>query len=298
MRQLLIVADDYGVGLPTSRGILDLAHAGVLSAALVQVNSPHASAALALWRQQGEPLELGWHPCLTLDRPVLAPQAVPSLVGSDGRFHRLRGLLWRWLGGRLRGSEIRAELAAQLVRFQSLVGHAPRVVAAHHHMQVFPPIGPILLDVLARIRPRPYVRRVLEPRRQLMGLAGGRPKRVLLNFMGQRFATVQRRRGFPGNTVLAGVTDPHCVAEPNFFLRCLAKTREQEVELMCHPGYEDPSLLGRDDDGGPMDRLRRGYELQALRHPSFREGIARLGFEIVPPTAWREGADVRPRRVA
>ena len=33
-------------------------------------------------------MQLGWHPCLTLDRPVLPRARVPSLV-DDGRFRPL-----------------------------------------------------------------------------------------------------------------------------------------------------------------------------------------------------------------
>lgn len=286
MRQLLVVADDFGIGLATSRGILELAHEGLLSAALLLVNSPQAAASVALWNQQGQPVEMGWHPCLTLDRPVLAPCAVPSLVRSDGRFHDLRGFLKRWLLGRLRPAEIRAELAAQLARFQTLVGHPPRVVAAHHHVHVFPPVGRLLLDLLARIQPRPYVRRVVEPRPQLTALPGGRPKRLILSLLGQRFAQTQRRRGFPGSEVLAGITDPASCAQASFFVNCLAHTRGRHVELTCHPGREDATLIGRDDLGGPGERARRVHELQALRHPQFRAAVARLGFEIVPPSAW------------
>jgi len=292
MRQLLVVADDFGIGLATSRGILELAHEGVLSAALLLVNSPHAAASVAVWKQQGQPVELGWHPCLTLDRPVLAPRAVPSLVRGDGRFHDLRGFLKRWLLGRLRRAEIRAELAAQLARFQTLVGHPPRIVAAHHHLQVFPPVGTLLLDLLARLHPRPYVRRVVEPRPQLTALPGGRPKRLLLNWLGQRFAQKQRRRGFPGNDVLAGITDPETSSDPRFFVDCLAHTRGRYVELICHPGREDTALIGRDDLGGPCERVRRVHELQALRHPRFRAAVARFGFEIVPPSAW-EPCEIR-----
>jgi predicted glycoside hydrolase/deacetylase ChbG (UPF0249 family) len=139
-RHLVVTADDYGIGPRTSAGILELGRRGILSGTVLLVNSPHASAAVEAWRQAGRPMEVGWHPCLTLDRPILQPHRVPSLVGRDGRFHRLGTFLRRVSLGRLSKSEIDAELRAQHARFCELVGHLPKLVNSHHHVQVFPPV--------------------------------------------------------------------------------------------------------------------------------------------------------------
>jgi hypothetical protein len=88
-RRLIVTADDFGIGPATSRGILDLAAAGVVTSTVLLVNSPHAAEGVRLWEQAGGPLELGWHPCLTMDAPVLPPERVPSLVGANGRFQPL-----------------------------------------------------------------------------------------------------------------------------------------------------------------------------------------------------------------
>src|SRR5262245_54002734 len=61
-RELLVVADDFGIGPETDRGILDCAAAGVITGTVLLVNSPHAEAAVERWRTQGKPLALGWHP--------------------------------------------------------------------------------------------------------------------------------------------------------------------------------------------------------------------------------------------
>ena len=42
-RSLIVVADDYGIGPATSRGILDLAAEGLVTGAVLLVNSPHAA---------------------------------------------------------------------------------------------------------------------------------------------------------------------------------------------------------------------------------------------------------------
>ena len=92
-RYLLITADDFGIGPDTSRGILDLAARGAVTSTVLLANSPFAAEAVAAWRKAGGRLELGWHPCLTLDRPVTPPDRVPSLVDDAGRFLTLTPFL-------------------------------------------------------------------------------------------------------------------------------------------------------------------------------------------------------------
>src|SRR5207249_2297326 len=127
------------------------------------VNSPHAEDAVRLWQSRRGGLELGWHPCLTLDRPVAAKQAVSTLVAADGRFYRLGEFIRNFALGRVRASEIEIELRAQHALCTRLLGHPPTVVNFHHHLQAFPAIGAVLRSILGQQQPRPYVRRIREP---------------------------------------------------------------------------------------------------------------------------------------
>jgi len=283
-RYLTVIADDYGIGPATSQGILDLAVRRRLGGAVLLVNSPFAEAAVRAWRQAGQPLELGWHPCLTLDRPVMASHRVRSLIGNDGRFRPLGLFLRRLLLGLLRPAEVALELHAQYRRFIDLVGHPPAFVNSHHHVQVFPPIGSILLEILAQGRARPYLRRVQEPWHMLRLVPGARNKRLMLSFLGRRCARLQDRIGLPGNDWLAGITDPECVHDPDFLVRWVRHMPGQMVELACHPGHIDPTLVGRDctlEDGQLKRRVR---EFQHLRDPRFLDAVAAAGFTLVPPS--------------
>ena len=104
-RPLVVVADDFGIGPETTRGILDLAAEGRISATVLLVNSPHAESAVAAWNRIHRPVEVGWHPCLTLDRPILPADRVPSLVDADGSFPSLGGFIRRVCTGRVRAGE-------------------------------------------------------------------------------------------------------------------------------------------------------------------------------------------------
>src|SRR5262249_14499418 len=98
-RHLIVTADDFGIGPATSRGILELAAEGLVTCTVLLVNSPHAENAVEAWRRAGRRPELGWHPCLTLDRPVLPAWEVPSLVRPDGTFWPLGRFVGRLLFG-------------------------------------------------------------------------------------------------------------------------------------------------------------------------------------------------------
>jgi chitin disaccharide deacetylase len=285
-RTLLVVADDFGIGPPTTSGILHLAKKGVVTASVMLVNSPYAEAAVAAWRHVGRPMDLGWHPNLTLDAPVLPAAQVPSLVDADGLFYPLPRFLRRWLLGRMAPREIAAEFRAQLLRYRELVGEPPALVNAHQHIILFPPLGPIILDVLESERCLPYIRRVREPWTLLAKVRGGRVKRLLLSTLGRRQSRRQAERGFPGNDWLAGVTDPPWVRDPRFHHGWLGNVPGRVVELVCHPGFEDRTLLGRDCTDGDGLMQWRVDELTLLDRPEFLTAAADAGFRLLSPTQW------------
>ncbi len=279
-RKLLVTADDFGIGPNTSRGILELAHRGAITSTVMLVNSPYAAEGVAEWRAQGRPLELGWHPCLTLDAPILAPASVPTLVGADGKFLPLGGFLKRMIRGRVSSAEIEAEFRAQLDVYLDLVGETPANVNAHHHVHIFGPVGRALRKVLGELEPKPYLRRVVEPVRTLTRIRGARIKRMALTRFGRKAAKRQAAEGFSGAEWLMGITDPPFVHRDAFFAEWLAATPGTVVELTCHPGILDATLEGRDGSltDGQLHRRQREFEL--LGRPAFQVAIRTAGFEL------------------
>lgn len=288
-RYLIVTADDFGIGPETSRGILELASEGLVTCTVLLVTSPHAESAVTAWKSAGRPGELGWHLCLTLDRPVLPAGEVPTLVQPDGAFWPLGSFVRRLLQGHIRDQEIRAELTAQCHRFRDLVGHPPTTVNSHHHVQVFPPVGRILLDVLASCGVRPYVRCIREPWPVLASIPGARIKRLALSMLGRPYAWRQTRLGFPGNDWLAGITDPPCVKDPEFLARWMTRLPGKVVELACHPGHTDETLLGRDATSSDGQMQRRVNERTLLRQANFRQACQLARFTLIAPSAWMQG---------
>jgi predicted glycoside hydrolase/deacetylase ChbG (UPF0249 family) len=283
-RPLTIVADDYGIGRDTSRGILDLACENRITGAVLLVNCGDVELAARAWRDAKPDVDLGWHPNLTLDRPILSPARVPSLVRKDGSFWPLGSFLRRILLKRIRASDVRREWQAQYRRFVDLMGQPPNLVNSHQHVSLFPPCDEALMDVLKEANTRPYLRRVVESQNVLARVPGARVKRSVLSLLGRRAARRYASAGLPGCDWLAGVTNPECVAEDQFWSRWLNSLDHGSVEVCCHPGYRDKSLVGRDCDAGE-GLLRRERETALLRSPSFRDACERARLVPVRPSA-------------
>jgi hypothetical protein len=293
-RHLLVIADDFGIGPQTSRAILDLAGRGLVTGTVLLVNSPHAATSVATWQRSGQPVELGWHPCLTLDKPVSSAGSVPSLVGFDGKFWPLGVFLRRLWRGQIRVNDIRTELTAQLERFVELVGRPPTIVNSHQHVALFQPIADVLFELLDKCPKPVYCRAVREPLGLLRSVAGARLKRAILNFFGRHRARRFERAGFPGAAWLAGLSNTADSSRADYFSRWLQSMPGQAVELMCHPGYLDPTLGGRDGTSEGGSQPWRVEECRRLSDPTFADACDRAGFARIQPKEWlsRKGREL------
>src|SRR5260370_40685091 len=111
-------------------------------------------------------------------------------------------------------------------------------------------------------------------------ISGARAKRLFLSRFGAGDAARQKRFGFPGNDWLMGITNPPCVARPSFLTRWIAKVPGKVVELTCHPGHWDPTLIDRDCTTGDGQLLRRVQQMDLLSDPRFREAGRQAGFAL------------------
>ena len=79
------------------------------------------------------------------------------------------------------------------------------------------------------------------------------------------------------------------MTDPSFFARWLSRVPGRVVELACHPGYYDVSLIGRDCGADDGLLQRRVDELKLLNSPSFDEAIEAAGFRRVTPYLYTPG---------
>jgi hypothetical protein len=80
------------------------------------------------------------------------------------------------------------------------------------------------------------------------------------------------------------VTDPPCVADERFLVRWLTNATAATMELMCHPGHDDETLVGRDCCRDDDCVSRRVHEYHLLRLASFPEACRRAGLRLAAPS--------------
>ena len=117
----------------------------------------------------------------------------------------------------------------------------------------------------------------------LARIPGARLKRGFLTFLGRPLARTQHALGFPGNDWLAGITDPRWVSDRRFLVRWLQHVPGDVVELACHPGHYDATLIGRDCKANDGLLQRRVDEFTRLSDPVFVEACEAAEFELVAP---------------
>jgi chitin disaccharide deacetylase len=115
---------------------------GVLTAASLMVGESAAPEAVAIARRNPG-LAVGLHLTLTDGLPVTAPERIPALVRSDGRFRddmaRLGAVLAASAEAR---AQLRAEIAAQVEAFRA-TGLACDHLNAHKHFHLHPVIAAV-----------------------------------------------------------------------------------------------------------------------------------------------------------
>lgn len=264
--RVIINADDFGLTPGVSAGIIRAHREGVLTSTTYMVNWPWSPAAAPLLRDAPN-LGVGLHLNLTAGPPVLAPAAVPSLVGRGGRF--VKGA--RHLLLRVRAEEVRREWAAQVQRFRDLTGRLPTHLDSHHYVHTIPRLAAALVAVArdfgipaARaVRPGDFLR--------LPRPAGEAAASALYAALAVRSRPLLAGSGLkvPGGTLL-GPWDREGLR------RRLAGLGPGTWEVVVHPGQADADLrrLSRFTAG-------RETELAALVHPALRGALQAAGAELI-----------------
>jgi hopanoid biosynthesis associated protein HpnK len=279
MKMLIVNADDFGLHPAVNRAVI-AGHASgcITSTSLMPGGAAFAeAAALAALHPS---LGAGVHLTLVGERPVLAPDAVPSLVGADGRFPaQYPAFLARFLRGRVNMTEIRAEFTAQVAKVAA-AGVAITHLDSHQHLHVLPGIIEITLDVAAAFGIK-ALRIPAEP----PFFTGGYPctaGRFLGRFGLSSLASAARRkakrRGFAVPDHFFGM-----LAGGNMrgeYLRAIIdRLPDGASEIMVHPGDDDRALgaaygwgyrwqdeLAAVTDGATMQRLAtNGIKLISFR---------------------------------
>jgi hopanoid biosynthesis associated protein HpnK len=207
-------------------------------------------------------LAVGLHVVLVHGRPVLPPQRIPKIVGSDGLFFTdlvAAGIAFFFRPGAAR--QLEAEIRAQFERFAA-TGLTLDHVDAQSHMHVHPTVFRLILKV-----GRDYGMRAIRIPREPHG--GTRTIEPWVALMRAR----ARRQGVAGNDYVYGVNDVGAMNEATV-LRMLDGLPDGVTELFFHPAT---GPFANADAG--TERFAWREELQALTSPAVREALTRNRIE-------------------
>jgi chitin disaccharide deacetylase len=257
---LIVTADDFGIGLKTSEGIVRAhLHGPVTATSVMTITGDHVRASVPLLADAPN-LDLGLHLVLTNcgEKPIMARQS-SGLVDRNGEFFS-NGKLWqRAFMGKLDQVGVADEIAAQTELFHKLIGRAPDYVDGHHHSHQLPTIREALLDVMAAdLLPR--VTRVTTESPGIKHVGSIRIKRMAARFLGKQASDRFCKGWVWTNDSFFGMLsagDLHREFPWAKYLKVLPESGV--IEWVVHPGLPDPSLIGRDDYNA-----QRATELEAL----------------------------------
>jgi chitin disaccharide deacetylase len=276
VRRLIVTADDFGLSRQVNEAVEEAHRHGILSAASLMVGAPAAEDAIARAQNLGS-LGVGLHLTLLDARPVLPHEAVPGLVGPDGRLPRdpLRFGIALFVSRDLR-RQARAEIAAQFERFAQ-TGLVMDHINGHQHFH----LHPVVVQAITELAPRyglPPVRVPLEPFSPSFRASGDRPVGRMMAWLFYLWQTRRLRRaldaaGLRSNDQLFGHYDSGAVTETRL-ARLIEHLPPGVSEIYCHPA------TGRWEGS---DNLPASYrceeEFQALTSTAVKERLKALGLQ-------------------
>ncbi len=131
--KLLIQADDYGMTVGVTDGIVASARDGLLTQTGLFTNMPSTEYAVKRHREEVPGLFLGQDLNLSTGRPLTDPALIPSLVQENGWFltSRMHRVAQENDPGHVRYEDAFLEYDNQVKRFIELVGHVPGYIVGH-----------------------------------------------------------------------------------------------------------------------------------------------------------------------
>lgn len=274
----ILCADDYGMTEAVSRGLLEAAAAGRISAASAMTSLPDWRRAARDWAAAPPPVDLGLHVTLTVGAPL---GAMPRLA-PGGEFPGLVALAAAAVSRRLPREEVEAEIVRQIDAFCEVFGAPPTHVDGHQHVHVLPGVRDALFSALARrgLSHLP-VRDSSDTPGRIARRRAHSAKALKVNALATGFRRAARVAGHALNQGFAGYSDfsPESYDARQFGSYLVAPGPRHLV--MCHPGRVDEALRRLD----PVTEARE-RELAFLMSPNFPALLAERGARLVRYTAW------------
>jgi hopanoid biosynthesis associated protein HpnK len=275
--QLIVHADDFGLSEGVNLAVLYAHREGIVTSTSVMATGDAFDHAMAL-AADAPSLDIGVHLTLTEHRPVTEGVMVASLVDDAGRF---RPGIFSFAAALARGqidlAHVREELDAQIRKVRA-TGAAISHLDGHQHVHMLPGVVRIVAE-LAREHGIPAVRVPAERPRLYMLRDRRRARRLLEQLALSTACTLAPVKALKRVRHFVGFHFGGRLNERNLLTVLEHLPKQGTVELMCHPGYDDPeSPYARWQYGWraelealSSERIRRWLDDHAVRLVSYRE---------------------------
>lgn len=293
-RYLIVNADDLGLSDGVTEGIIRAWRDGVVSSTSALVNVDGAMERIAAAHQAHPDMPIGLHLNITLGRPILPAEEVPTLIGPTGEFYSPDEITSKLLSISL--VELRAELRAQadlLLQHGIPISH----LDYHNHMVVlYTPFYQVVRELAKElgVPVRQPVPESVHGRVKLSG--GGGTGAVIWKMMwfGIRHP-IMALKLLPRMTPAAykaqaklliedGTAAPDAFIDVYFgratvenFIDMLRQLPPGVSEVAVHPAIVDDQLRELDAEYGEA----RANELAVLLDPTVREALALFDVQLV-----------------
>lgn len=278
MKRVIVNGDDFGLAVPVNEAIIEAHRNGILTSASLMVSAD--AAADAVDRAKRTPtLRVGLHVVLVEGRSVLAPEAIPGLVDSRGRFpdQPARAGFRYAFKPRIRG-QLEAEIRAQFEAFRKTglpLDHAD----GHDHLHLHPRIFNLIVKV-----GREYGLRAMrvpdEPplpawRASGTSLLGRWAVWAFLSPLVGYMRTRLRRERMRYNDFILGMFDTGAMTEDRV-RRLLEHLPEGTTEMHFHPSTRRCAEIDR-----TMPAYLNVEEYRALKSHALREAFDAAGIQRI-----------------
>jgi chitin disaccharide deacetylase len=275
LKRLVLCADDYALSDGVSRGILELAERGRISATSVMANMPDWPRHAPALRDVAGRIGVGLHLNFTTGFPI---SAVPA-IAPGGFLPSLQDLVRRSFTGRLPASEVRAEIERQLDALEQAFGAQPAFVDGHQHVHVLPVIRPMLLEALkARgLRDRLWLRDPSDEILPILRRGVSTDKALIVKALATGFRRAARAAGFDTNEGFSGYGPFDRATPPERVFRQAFVDLGRRPVVMAHPGLAGGRVT---EHGAEMET--RPLEFAYLASDAFRDLLQERGLALSP----------------
>jgi len=282
-RQLIVNADGYGFTPGVNAGIVRAFETGLVRSTSCTPNFGFLDEVGEIASRFPE-VSFGIHYNISVGFPVSPPGEVPSLIGSDGRFHSV-GLLGKLLRREIRREELVRELTAQAALLAD-AGIRITHFDGHQNKHLYPMYFEAALEVSRKfgIRAVRTHRRLLYTFRGPIKATGAmryyltHPTRLATHIAGRVRTQMAGLQGFASadRLITPGYADATHKTLREFW-EVLARTLPGGVsEVYCHPAVPDELLRA---NARYVDE--RAEELRVLTDPSLKQLYDEMGIEVI-----------------